>query len=1114
MDAFQSVTKLAAIVGILFGLFKMVGGDNKQGVKLIGLTVLFLMVPGFIEKALAAPPNPNQFDALGNRIGGWYGGGTTAQMVKACLSSGAAKGQQIWDVLRNYMVPHAGLLWCGIIAWNKSVRGGDVFALPQYLLLAGIFAPMIAGGPSAAAPQAVVNGSAAIIEAVLEKNDTKKIEYTGYGTDEFQIARSSARLPPTWKGNLRPALIAYYQVGLAAINNKDPPNNDLNPLDPDADTVLADEAYDDTKVEAALSSIYANDILGVLGAATTNGPRHLAQYFVGDVDSSIHLWIAPITVRGVWDVLSSKGKLRDKKDWGEKTAVIPLGSGSGEGPRARLNTLIKVEYDAYNAVVAGKTTDEIHAMLVANYGADSLTDDMKVFIQVRATALQKANAEATKVEPPEVVASPSEVRDLAKTLRAAIVKQYQAQKTNFVKTERMGAITPSFLSNRSFYGTFLFGGDLGLPVATQSPYMSTLTQWTDRTDPGRWKAYLYSPGIRGDFSLGVGQNAAADKDSTLDDQSWFSKIFFGFTSWTGLELITLFLKIAVPFCKYVIPWVAALAFYFIMVSYPIFACTACFPGKWHVMLDWAKAVLWVMSWAVCWQLGRSWIDGGGAPLDTGNANWFERQAASNIWQICGVIVIIAAPAFTTVVLGATANAMQNIGGSLMTMGMRLGGASVMLGSLVMVAVTAGVGAVVAGPTAVAGGGAAGAAGAAGGAAGASGGAAGAGAAGAAGGTGVAGGANTMAATAMSSKGGTLSSLISTGVRAGVQAGGQAARLGSLGAKRLDTLLPNPMTGQAGGTGAGSGAGAFGPEEGRRGGRPGGGGPGGGKGGGGIQGPGVDVSRDERGAGGGRSGGGQAGLLQAAARLGGQAQAADGALAQQAATEGGSSPAALRKAEALHATAAAYSTANSGQAANHASHAAAAAVASGSRSADNRIADAERHSTAAVAAASSPGEVMQANLSAARTQIAKGAHAEAEGRGGDAQVAYGRAAGHLASAQAASAQQLATATAAGDTQGRMQQLATQGSIGAAAADMGKRSSDSGTAAQLGQIQVQVQAVVQAQAQAGGSPAATAREMQAAQRGDAGAPSVSTVVQQIAATMPVASAQPYAGTSKST
>lgn len=1026
----MSVTKLAATLGALYGLSRMMGGDYKEGARLVGLATLFLMVPEFIQRAVTVTASEDQYTTLAENVGSWYGGGTTSSLIKTCMVSGAQYGQQIWDVLTTFMIPQAGLLWCGILAWMRAVKG-DSWALPIFIIMAGILAPLVAGGPAGRLPNAVVNGASEIVGALIEKNSTRSLEATGYGIDDFRMARASARLPI----DLRPALITYQQAAKGALRDS-PVASEVSMLDPEADDALATSYVQRTYLDPELA-----------GPADNLGPPFLRPYYAGSLDPKVRIWTWPINAAGIWQCLSDdKGRLRDRLEWGDSTTIIPLGSGDGSTAASTLRANIQAVYDAYNDAMAGKTIEEIKTLLAANYIADgaTTTDEIAADIERRATALQKANIELTRVNPPEVIDPPKILCHLVYGLRKEIQEYYRLHGAEYVRSERIDVLAPGFLTRRDFYGSFLFGGDLGIPVDDNSTDKATLQAWTAPSKA--WTAYLSAPGVVADFGAGYGRTTAADAAGTLDDQGFFSKLFYGVTMWTGLELISTVLKVAVPFCKYVVPWVAALAFFFLMVSYPIFAATSFFPGRWQVMFDWARSVMWVMSWAFCYHIGRAWMDGGGPPLDLGDASWFQRRAATNIWEVLGVIMILAAPAFTTVVLGASASAMQNIGGSLMSMGMRLAGASAMLGSIVMVAVTAGVAKLAAIPIAAASGASASAGAAGAGAAGA--GAAGAGAAAQAGSAAVTG-------ASVASTGGSLASTLSGAQQvasAAMQAGRQASQIGSMAMQRIDSLLPNPMTGQSGGTGSGAGGSTFGPtrlDEGRRFGSHSQGRPAARD-----AGPGVEVTSE-------RSPAAQQGLSRAASNMGSIAQAADAAVAG-----GDRSPSALRRSEEAHGMAATYSHGSPLQAAHHASHAAAAAIAGGAPSAPVRLAAAERASAAAVAAAIQPSEQLSAHMSSARTQIAKGDAAAAEGRQGDAQASYSQAVQHLAAAQSASAVTLSAATSSGDQRGRADGINAQIAIGATASALGSRM-DGGS--QLSTIQAQAQAAIQA---SGGAPVSSA------------------------------------------
>lgn len=981
----SSATSLAATVMGLYSLVLLgLGRTREAGNFIIGtfsLTFLPLVVNLVTGNASGSAPSVGP---ISSTIGSWYGNETTADLVTSCMTRGAQISDRIWTTAVKYGLPQIGLVIIGIRAYMASASGNHK-PIIAYVIMGSILVPLALGGASAPLPRFVLSQSALLVSELIDKNSNTKIEKAGLGASELNIARTSAHLPK----KLRDQLIAY-NIATAKPLADAPANQRTSFLSPTASDILAGQVLITTPFDAWM--LDGSNV----GPDHYQLPKGMRDVAAENIETNTMVWTDPISSHHLWKRLSNgKGALRDRDELGYQLTVWPL---AGYADTSKLKTAIDALYSYYNARAIGQTKESARQMVLQDGSNSGLTSEQLAAIENELN--EKISANYVPVKPPDVIVS-ANIESYDRKLRSAITKYYTDEAARFAKEMRATAgQAPLWLYQPDFWGVMVFARK-----SIQLPKMSPEVERALSGDP--WEIYLSATGIQADLDRGFsGGNEAEGAALSTTSMGFFGllkALLVEPVAWVGFMIISNLLVWIVPVVLVLLPWCVGLVWFFVLACYPIFACAACWPGRWTALLDWSKAVLWVMSWAVCWQIGISWIQSPMATYPSAYAIDGSAVLENQFWTVAGLVIIVAAPAVTSVILSASTSAISNFSTMVFGVGGKIYGASLVTGA-----------------TAIAAAGAAPFAGAA--AASASSGGATTGAGMATGGASASHGAGTSQIMATKGTGpsiGTSPPILNTGGTG--SAGSFGPRLGQTLAKGLekaDALLPSPTGGSGMGMGAGGRTATLG---------------------GGSQTRAKPPS---------------SGSVSPAATAHPHQPASQGidSASEKADKNAIAAPSmqAYKAAERAHAAAAAQSDGINATA-HHSSMAAAAAVAGRSPSAQKRIDTAIQDAGAAIAGAATPEASGAAHTSAARAQLARAEHLAGKDPRGAA-LAREAAASHLEGAAAGIGAALTAATARGDGQGQRAHSAALAEISAESAALAPSVSP-GAAVMLAKIQSQ-------------------------------------------------------------
>lgn len=137
--------------------------------------------------------------------------------------------------------------------------------------------------------------------------------------------------------------------------------------------------------------------------------------------------------------------------------------------------------------------------------------------------------------------------------------------------------------------------------------------------------------------------------SDVPEQSWLAWLV---SSITGLlssiasigvyYIVRVVAEMIVPLAVAWGPFVVGVGIMFIVGFWPVIALVSLWPGRAMVILDWVKAVMWVMSWAPVIFLGRCLIESTGL--------FPHSYVFAVMQQFLGVGIILAAPVVTRIIL--------------------------------------------------------------------------------------------------------------------------------------------------------------------------------------------------------------------------------------------------------------------------------------------------------------------------------------------------------------------------------------------------------------------------------------------------------------------------------
>lgn len=948
----SSATSLAAAIMGLYSVFLLGLGRTREAGNFVAGSIALAFLPTIINQvAGTAASSAPSVGPVSTVIGSWYGNESTADLVTSCMTKGAQLSDRIWTTAIKYGLPQIGLAIIGIRAYLASASGNHK-PIIAFVIMGSILVPLALGGASAPLPRFVLSQSASLVSELIDKNSNTKIEKAGIGGSELNIARTSAHLPK----KLRDQIIAYNIATAKALADA-PANQRTAFLSPTASDILTGQVLTTTPFDAWMLDG------SPVGPDHYQMPKGMREFAAETIASNTMIWTDPISSHHLWKRLSNgKGYLRDRDELGYQLTVWPL---VGYADPTKLKKSIDSLYSYYNARALGRTKEAARQLVMQDGSETGLTSDQLTAIENDIN--NKISANFVAVNPPDVIVS-QRLESYDSQLRSAITKHYTDEASRFAKEMRATAgQAPLWLYQPDFWGVMVFARK-----SIQLPKLAPEVERALSGDP--WEVYISSAGIQADldrgFSGGHEAEGAALSTSSMGFFGLLKALLVEPVAWVGFIIISNLLVWIVPVVLVLLPWCVGLVWFFVLACYPIFACAACWPGRWTALLDWSKAVLWVMSWAVCWQIGVSWIQSPMATYPSAYAIDGSAVLENQYWTVAGLILIVAAPAITSVILNASSSAISNLSTMVFGVGGKIYGASLVTGATAIAAAGAAPFAAASAASASSGGVTTGAGMATGGTSASH-----------------ASGASQIVATKGigPSAGGSPPILTPGGTGGPVRFGaeGLGPRIGQTLAKGLekaDALLPSPTGGSSMGLGTGGRTATLG-----RASRAG------------------AISQS--------SGSPSPGPVHA------QKPAAQGIEIEpdKADKNAISAPSmqAYRAAERAHAAAAAQSDGVDATA-HHSSMAAAAAVAGRSPSAPKRIETAIQDAGAAIAGAASPEDSGAAHTSAARAQLARAEHLAGKDPRGAA-LAREAAASHLEGAAAGIGAALTAATARGDDQ---------------------------------------------------------------------------------------------------
>lgn len=247
---------------------------------------------------------------------------------------------------------------------------------------------------------------------------------------------------------------------------------------------------------------------------------------------------------------------------------------------------------------------------------------------------------------------------------------------------RNGPSLERIMTNREFENPDAWGAILrGISDGSVDRITKNLGGTTDYTDPQSGYAERFlMPTVRnyilpreyqsvskealpvvGFFSTGPAREFAdpAARTSDVPEQSWFSR-FVGAV--TGLMAsiasfgIYYFIRVAaealVPLALAWGPFIVGAGIMFVIGFWPIIALVSMWPGRATIILDWVKAVLWVMSWVPVIFLGRCIIESTGLLPSS--------YTYAVMMQYLGIGIIMGAPVISRIVISPNVSGLEGI----------------------------------------------------------------------------------------------------------------------------------------------------------------------------------------------------------------------------------------------------------------------------------------------------------------------------------------------------------------------------------------------------------------------------------------------------------------------
>ncbi len=167
--------------------------------------------------------------------------------------------------------------------------------------------------------------------------------------------------------------------------------------------------------------------------------------------------------------------------------------------------------------------------------------------------------------------------------------------------------------------------------------------------------------IAGYFATGPSREFSTPVSTASDvpEQSWLAWLVSGITGILSsiasigvYYIVRVVAELIVPLAVAWGPFVVGVGIMFIVGFWPVIALVSLWPGRAMVILDWVKAVMWVMSWAPVIFLGRCLIESTGL--------FPHSYVFAVMQQFLGIGIIMGAPVVTRIILSPNISGLEGV----------------------------------------------------------------------------------------------------------------------------------------------------------------------------------------------------------------------------------------------------------------------------------------------------------------------------------------------------------------------------------------------------------------------------------------------------------------------
>jgi len=167
--------------------------------------------------------------------------------------------------------------------------------------------------------------------------------------------------------------------------------------------------------------------------------------------------------------------------------------------------------------------------------------------------------------------------------------------------------------------------------------------------------------VAGYFATGPSREFSTPVSTASDvpEQSWLAWLVSGITGLLSsiasigvYYIVRVVAELIVPLAVAWGPFVVGVGIMFIVGFWPVIALVSLWPGRAMVILDWVKAVMWVMSWAPVIFLGRCLIESTGL--------FPHSYVFAVMQQFLGIAIILGAPVVTRIILSPNVGGLEGI----------------------------------------------------------------------------------------------------------------------------------------------------------------------------------------------------------------------------------------------------------------------------------------------------------------------------------------------------------------------------------------------------------------------------------------------------------------------